>query len=894
MAGHYDPVANPGATVIMGHARFTVLTPQLIRMEWAADGKFEDRASFVFLNRNLPVPAFTHSVRGGILTLKTSAVTITYSPRSGDDGQFTADDLHIEFSVDGRTSTWQPGMANPGNLMGTTRTLDGSHGSHTMEPIGQGLISRDGWVLVDDSTRPLFDSANFSFSEGEQSPWPWVVLRPPGARQDWYFFGYGHQYKKALRDYVEVAGRIPIPPRFVFGNWWSRYWAYSDQELNALVRGFNENDTPLSVLVIDMDWHKTFDLNWWKPREDASGHTLGWSGYTWNPLLFPHPKEFLAGIHQQGLRVALNLHPASGIQPWDAHFDAMARSMGMNPATTKYVPFDITNKKFAENYFRIMLHPMEREGVDVWWLDWQQENHTRLKGVNPTWWIGYTYFTDQAREGKRPMTMNRWGGLGGHRYPIGFSGDTISDWASLAFQPWFTATSANVGFAYWSHDIGGHIPGAVSPELYTRWLQFGIFSPVLRTHTTKNPDAERRIWAYPEPYSSIMRRTIHLRYALEPYIYTEARRTYDTGLAFLRPLYYDWPEQDGSYTAKNEYMFGDSILVAPITTPVAAATQLASEHIWLPPGQWVEWTTGSHLKGPGWFDRNFSIDQIPVYVRSGSIIPMAQAPKHTGAAPLDPLIVTVFPLAEGQTSSYTLYEDAGDTRAYQEGQAAWTRLSADEKGSDLELTVSPAQGEYPGMLQSRALQIELPGDWPPSAVSVNGHDVPYHAQAGTVGWRFEGNTLTTVITLPRTAVNQPAHIVVHRSAALVARRAELDGFAGTMTRLREAYDTLNQTFPLAWSPDSLIDAAQTGDRLTYRPQTAQTEIAHLQSTLPRALADVRAMRNAITQQDQVKIGKMLGSHWTQEIAKHLADYNHQVDRASALLADIPASGGNAH
>ena len=106
---------------------------------------------------------------------------------------------------------------------------------------------------------------------------------------------------------------------------------------------------------------------------------------------------------------------------------------------------------------------------------------------------------------KRALLFHRWGGLGNHRYQIGFSGDTISVWDSLAFQPYFTATAANVGYAYWSHDIGGHMPGAIDPELYLRWIQWGIFSPILRTHTTKNPEAERRIWAYPEPYSDLMR-----------------------------------------------------------------------------------------------------------------------------------------------------------------------------------------------------------------------------------------------------------------------------------------------------------------------------------------------------------------------------------------------------
>ncbi len=274
----------------------------------------------------------------------------------------------------------------------------------------------------------------------------------------------------------------------------------------------------------------------------------------------------------------------------------MARAMGIDPATKKYVPFDITDKKFATNYMNLV-HPSAGKAghrLLVARLAAGAEM-TKLPGVTPTWWLNYVHFTDQQREGKRPLLFHRWGGLGNHRYQIGFSGDTVSVWDSLAFQPWFTATAANVGYAYWSHDIGGHMPGAVDPELYTRWVQFGAFSPILRTHTTKNPDAERRIWAYPEPYSSVLRSTFQLRYAMQPYLYTEARRTYDTGVAFLRPLYYDWPEEDAAYTSKGEYVFGDQMLAAPVTAPADKVTGLATEKVWLPEGDWIEWPTGKHF-----------------------------------------------------------------------------------------------------------------------------------------------------------------------------------------------------------------------------------------------------------------------------------------------------------
>ena len=421
--------------------------------------------------------------------------------------------------------------------------------------------------------------------------------REPGS-SDWYFFGYGHDYRKALGDYVRVAGRIPLPPRFAFGAWWSRYWDYSDQELDELVKGFRENDVPLDVLVIDMGWHISKDQLKAAGENDQSSHELGWTGYTWNKVLFPDPDDFLKKIHEEGLKATLNLHPASGVEPWEKAYPAMAKAMGIDPATKKYVPFDITDKKYATNYMDLLHHPLEKQGIDFWWLDWQQEQHTTMPGVMPTWWLNYVHFTDQQREGKRPLLFHRWGGLGNHRYQIGFSGDTISVWDSLAFQPWFTATAANVGYAYWSHDIGGHIPGAVDPELFTRWVEFGAFSPILRTHTTKNPDAERRVWAYPEPYSVVLRSTFQLRYALEPYIYTEARRTYDTGVAFFRPLYYDWPEDDAAYESKGEYIFGDQMLAAPVATPADKVSGLATEKVWLPKGDWIEWPTGKHLNGP--------------------------------------------------------------------------------------------------------------------------------------------------------------------------------------------------------------------------------------------------------------------------------------------------------
>jgi alpha-glucosidase len=889
-----NPVADPNAVITIGNARFTVLTPQLIRMEWAADGKFEDHASFVFLNRRLPVPDFEalNAASGPRqrLTIKTSALTLIYTrvETPGADGRFTPTNLEIDLMVDGKPVVWRPGLGDPENLQGTTRTLDGALGSKTQEPIEPGLVSRSGWALVDDSTRPLFDSADFSFKNGEKSPWPWVIERQAGERQDWYFFGYGHDYRKALGDYVRVAGRIPLPPRFAFGAWWSRYWDYSDQELDELVRGFHENDVPLDVLVIDMGWHISDEQLKAAGEVDQSGERLGWGGYTWDKLLFPDPHEFLARLHTDGLKTTLNLHPASGIQPWEQAYAAMATAMGIDPATKKYVPFDITDKKFAINYMNLVLHPLEKQGIDFWWLDWQQEPTTKMPGVTPTWWLNYVHFTDQQREGKRPLLFHRWGGLGNHRYQIGFSGDSISVWDSLAFQPWFTATAANVGYAYWSHDIGGHMPGAVDPELYTRWVQFGAFSPILRTHTTKNPESERRIWAYPEPYSSVLRSTFQLRYALEPYLYTEARRTYDTGVAFFRPLYYDWPQEAAAYDSKGEYLFGDQMLAAPITAPADKVSGLATEKVWLPTGEWIEWPTGKHFTGPAAIERSFSIEQMPVYLRAGAIVPMQPPMRFTGEKPVDPLIVNVWPLTPGTTSSYSVYEDSGVAVEYQRGVFARTPIKAAQTGDKLRVEIGPVERGYPGMPQRRGYELRLPADWPPASVTVNGVTVKQAGPLGKGGWSFEGNTLTTVIPVPSFSVASKVTIEVRRADGLTARRNELDGFAGAMTRLRDAYEAMRDTSPVADAPDVLIDAMQAGDRLSYHPESAQEEIAHFHKVLPEAQAAVAAIGANFTPRLEEYAKQLLARNWFPAKVDMEAQKQHRLDavtRAERLVTE---------
>jgi alpha-glucosidase (family GH31 glycosyl hydrolase) len=811
-----NPNANPSAIIVRGDVRFTVLTPELIRMEWSKDSVFEDRASLVFINRNLPVPAISLNESNEYLVISTDKMILRYKKYSG---KFTPDNLKINFVFNQQAVRWIPGMIDTLNLKGTTRTLDGTDGEKDVQ-LEQGLLSRSGWALIDDSGRPLFDG----------SEWNWVIPRPPGERQDWYYFAYGHDYKKLLYDYTQVAGKIPMPPLFAFGYWWSRYWTYSDAELRQLVADMRRYDVPIDVLIIDMDWHETYGLSVHGTKRDPFGQSVGWTGYTWNKTLFPDPDRFLNWTKEQNLKTALNLHPASGIAPMEEKYSAFAQKFGFDTVGQKYIPFQIENKKWVETYFDVVLHPFEKQGIDFWWLDWQAwlENKT-VNGLSNTWWLNYTFFTDMERNGvKRPLLFHRWGGLGNHRYQIGFSGDSWSTWEALAYQPYFTATASNVGYGYWSHDIGGHLGNDPDPELYLRWIQWGVFSPILRTHSTKSSEIERRIWRYTDHFT-IMRDAFQLRYALAPYIYTAARKAYDTGISICHPLYYDYPENKEAYDFKGQYMFGDDLLVAPIAEKSSPVTGLASKKIWLPRGQWFEWFTGTMLKGDTIVERNFALNEIPVYVRAGAIVPMY--PKISNLQHgIDTLIFVCMPGGKGETS---VYDDDGTTSAYKKNAFAITKISQQvmEDGGR-RIVISPREGMYDNMPKERTFEIRLPNTFPPTDVMVDGKTYPLSDAMVAGTWSYDGLRLVTRVLLTPRPADKITEVTVKPSNNVNERLLDgMRGFFGRLPNIIEMMkDEVNRRDQIANAPSLLLKAGSLPTIISYQPAKSATYLAEFHDT----------------------------------------------------------------
>ncbi|HEV2886028.1 MAG TPA: TIM-barrel domain-containing protein, partial [Jatrophihabitans sp.] len=587
------PVADQRAIVQGPDYRITVLTDGLLRLERSAEGSFEDRASAFAINRDLPVPAFEVVETESHLEVLTDRLQLVY-----DRGPFSTSGLSVQ--VRGGVSTWhsvwrygdQPADGD-GNLGGTARTLDMVDGRLPLEP---GVLSRAGYAVIDDSGSPVLEDDG------------WVSPRSAEA-EDLYVFGYGRDYPQALQALYALSGPQPLLPRWTLGNWWSRYHRYSAAEYLALLDRFADEGIPFSVAVLDMDWHLV-DID---PRYGS-----GWTGYTWNSELFADPTAFLRDLHERGLMVTLNDHPADGVRAYEDAYPAMAKALGIDPASERPVAFDVTDPDFLQAYFEVLHRPLEDQGVDFWWLDWQQGPHSRIAGIDPLWMLNHFHFLDSARDGRRPLTFSRYAGPGSHRYPVGFSGDTITTWASLDFQPEFTSTASNIGYGWWSHDIGGHMGGLKDDELATRWVQLGVFSPINRLHSVLSPFTSKEPWQFGREAQQAMTSALRLRHRLLPYLHTMNHRAAHQGMPLVTPMYYQHPWAEEAYRARNQYFFGSQLMVAPITTPADRQLLLGAVTAWLPPGTWVDVFTELVYDGGREMLLHRGPDGIPVLARAGA------------------------------------------------------------------------------------------------------------------------------------------------------------------------------------------------------------------------------------------------------------------------------------
>ncbi len=654
------------AAVLQGeHWRIGILTESLIRLEWSDSGEFEDRLTQMAVNRDFGAdPEFTVTHRNGLLIVDTPAIYLTY-----DGKPFSKEGLSIVVKgvSDTQFNTWHYGDTPLHNLKGTARTLDEADGEIALD---NGVLSRDGWAVIDDSGSNVIVEADEV--DGKTNPLGTWVMPRDHAETDIYFFGYGRRYIEAVQDFYTLAGPTPLLPRYALGNWWSRYYRYTQTEYLELMDRFKDEGIPFTTSVIDMDWHRVDDVN---PKYGS-----GWTGYSWNSQLFPDHCAFLRSLHERGLKATLNVHPRDGIRAYEDDYETVAKRVGIDPTTEESAEFDLTNPDFVDAYLG-MHHRMEDEGVDFWWLDWQQGGVTRQPGLDPLWVLNHMHYLDSGRDGRWPLTFSRYAGPGSHRYPVGFSGDTIVTWESLQFQPYFTATASNIGYGWWSHDIGGHMCGYRNEHLEARWYQLGTFSPINRLHSSSSSFTGKEPWNFSGDVRAAMVASLRLRHMLLPYLYTMNYRAALDGRPLVEPMYWSEPNNPQAYEVPDEFRFGTELLVAPIVTDDDPTAQRGRTEAWLPQGEWYDFFDGRRYVSDNASGRRLEVwralDRTPVFAKAGGIIPLQELATGDDVNALrnpSALHVLVFPGADG---TFTLREDDGIVSCARRAHIADTMMTFD-------------------------------------------------------------------------------------------------------------------------------------------------------------------------------------------------------------------------
>ncbi len=668
-----SPVAHKSHTLVRDGVRFTVLTPCMLRVETQSRSNFCDEPTQSVWFRDFCKPEFKVNESSGTIEIKTTKANFLYNLK-------TKKMVRIKLR-DGRVVT----NYKAGNLKGTCRTLDITAGVITL---GDGVCSKNGVAILDDSDTLVLKEDG-------------AILPRKHKETDEYYFAYGNDYIGATTDLYKLTGKVPLIPRYALSNWWSRYKAYTQEEYLTLMDRFKDEEVPITVATVDMDWHwvdikqkfgkdshKVFmHQNLWEYVYDV--WSAGWTGYSFNTDLFPDPAGFLKKLKDDGYKVTFNLHPSQGVRWFEDQYEEMCEAMGQDSSKKQPVKFDITDKKFTENYFKILHHPYEKMGVDFWWIDWQQGTKSPVPGLDPLWALNHYHFYDSAKNNNRPLILSRFAGAGSQRYPLGFSGDTTQTWSALDFQPGFTATASNIGYPWWSHDIGGHCMGKKDDELYLRWVQLGVFSPIMRLHSTNNEFAGKEPWNYSGPVEKTAKDYLRLRHKLLPYIYTMNYRTHTECRAICEPMYYAYPERKSAYECKNQFFFGTELIVAPITEHTSTDNNMASVNVWIPEGRYTDIFTGRIYCGKRFVRMYRDIENIPVLAKAGAIIPMSVNDRTNDCSnPVDMEL-----LIYRGNNTFKLYEDDGESLSYQNGAFCKTPFTVKENGSSVYFTIDKGEGD---------------------------------------------------------------------------------------------------------------------------------------------------------------------------------------------------------
>ncbi|MGE5681283.1 MAG: TIM-barrel domain-containing protein, partial [Bacillota bacterium] len=561
-------------------------------------------------------------------------------------------------------------------------------------------------------------------------------------RSDQYFYhAYGGEInyylivspdiKGQLEKYTWLTGRQPLPPKWTFGYIQSRYGYKNEAETRAVVETMRQKQIPCDAVILD--------LYWFSAKGDPMGN-LQWYAPSW-PDPFKMMRDFLA----KGIKTVVITEPyltyntqnyyealANGYLTKDANGNAFTIPdwWSCNCAASL---LDITNPAAQKWWWGKHPNFFGNELAGIWTDLGEPESHPfetnhylgpmkKVHNIYNLLWAktlfeGYREF----RPNQRLFNLTRAGFAGMQRYgAITWSGDVAQSFNAMAYQLPNLLNTGLSGLGYHHSDAGGFVSLNNSPELYTRWLQFGAFSPVMRAHG----NSPREPWAFGPDAESITKQIIELRYKLLPYIYTTAHENYETGAPIIRPLVFEYQNDPNVSNMSDPYLFGSNLLVSPVYQ--MGQTQ---KSVYLPQGQWIDFWTDKLYTGGQTYSVAASLDKLPLFIKAGSVIPIQEVMNYSNEKILDTLTLSFYPSNSSNENQFTLYEDDGFSLEYQSGSFSNTFFSQrateqSDNGKSLVLDIVPDLKKYNNKPLTRTYisDVHLVSK-KPSSVVINNHQV---------------------------------------------------------------------------------------------------------------------------------------------------------------------------
>lgn len=718
---------------------FIVISPSLIGIE-VENNKFP-------FPKNNTFRGFDLEEKGDQLIITTAKQKLIYSAMGGP----VLERINVEFKKNENIISAPVYLYDTQNLGGVIQRADRMDGRlehqdyNTASPVTAkqfppGLLSTRGFTILKNHKGNLIHNDT------------------KGLADEFFIFCYGNDFKTALKDFTNLNGKIPMLPKWSLGNWFSRYQPLKDVDYKSIVTRFRQEKIPIDVIVPDMNWHKD-----------------GWYGTRFDEKNFPDMKEFLKWTNDNGIHVGFNHHPGALI-PDDPRSIVFAEKTGMNidelVKNTDSI-YKVThwenikgtalygedNWKHVQPYFDTFLAPIMDLGLDFHWVDGTPSVENLREYYNAT----------ENHNNKRAIVLTRqgYGSFDHHKYPIGFSADTYISWESLKYNLEISISGANNG-VYWSHDIGGHMTkngdNTDRSELFARWIQSGAMTPFNRLHATggvsidKNKVHNRKPWEWGAPVLHSARKIMQLKYKLMPYLYTLNRNAFDNGLIMTQGMYIDFPTYAHAYKyATSQYMIGSNILVAPITTAAEngeGLKGLGSKNLWIPEGTWYDYFSGDKITGPMETMVYKSIDEMPIFIKEGAIIPLSDYVEYTDQKPLDHLTIEFYQASKNMNTSFNLYEDDGETLEYKNNAFRWTKIAynySEVKGTTL--TIHPSIGFYKNEVKERAYTLYLKyNKSTPDTIKINNKAID------TSRWSVSADHIK--ISIPKTSVQEKMVILI--------------------------------------------------------------------------------------------------------------------------------------